>query len=32
MKKAVLIVNPSSGKEEAEKYESQAQKKLASFF
>lgn len=32
MKKAVLIVNPSSGNEEAEKYESQAQKKLATFF
>lgn len=32
MKKAVLIVNPSSGNEEAKKYASQAEEKLAHFF
>lgn len=32
MKKAVLIVNPSSGNEEALEYESQAERKLSLFF
>ncbi|MFC4770440.1 diacylglycerol/lipid kinase family protein [Enterococcus hermanniensis] len=32
MKKAVLIVNPSSGNEEAVEYESQAERKLSLFF
>lgn len=32
MKKAVLIVNPSSGNEEAKDYKKQAQEKLESFF
>lgn len=32
MKKAVLIVNPSSGNEEAKKYSSQAREKLEQFF
>lgn len=32
MKKAVLIVNPSSGNEEAKKYTSQAREKLEQFF
>lgn len=32
MKKAVLIINPSSGNEEAKNYETQAREKLAQFF
>ena len=32
MKKAVLIVNPSSGNEEAKKYAGQAREKLEQFF
>lgn len=32
MKKAVLIINPSSGNEEAKNYDTQAREKLAQFF